>query len=40
MYTIYIYVLDTLADWELGHITSELNSARFFKNSKEHIAIN
>lgn len=31
MKTIYIYVLDTLADWELGYITAELNSKRFFK---------
>jgi putative intracellular protease/amidase len=34
MYTIYVYVLDTLADWELGYVTSELNSGRFFK--KDH----
>ena len=34
MFTIYVYVLDTLADWELGYVTSELNSGRFFK--KEH----
>ena len=32
MFTIYVYVLDTLADWELGHVISELNSGRFFKN--------
>ena len=31
MSTIYVYVLDTLADWELGHVTSELNSGRFFQ---------
>lgn len=31
MFTIYVYVLDTLADWELGHVTAELNSGRFFK---------
>lgn len=31
MKKIYIYVLDTLADWELGYITAELNSRRFFK---------
>jgi len=31
MFTIYVYVLDTLADWELGYVTSELNSGRFFK---------
>lgn len=26
----YIYVLDTLADWEIGFITTELNSGRYF----------
>lgn len=31
MYTIYVYVLDTLADWELGYVISELNSGRFLK---------
>lgn len=39
MRTIYIYVLDTLADWELGHITSELNSRRFFKANAPEIRI-
>ena len=39
MKTIYIYVLDTLADWELGHITSELNSRRFFKPDADQLAI-
>ena len=29
--TIYIYALDTLADWELGYVTAELNSGRFFR---------
>jgi len=35
MFTIYIYVLDTLADWELGHVVSELNSGRFFKKDEQ-----
>ncbi len=26
MKTVYIYLLDTLADWEIGYITSELRS--------------
>ena len=34
MFTIYVYVLDTLADWELGHVISELNSGRFFKRAR------
>ena len=31
MYTVYVYVLDTLADWELGLCIAELNSGRFIK---------
>ena len=31
MMTVYVYVMDTLADWELGHVTAELHSGRFFK---------
>lgn len=27
----YLYVLDTLADWEPGYITAELNTGRYFK---------
>jgi len=39
MYTVYVYVLDTLADWELGHIVAELNSGRFFKKGAQSIAL-
>lgn len=39
MYTIYVYVLDTLADWELGYVTSELNSGRFFKNGAPCVSL-
>lgn len=39
MFTIYIYVLDTLADWELGYVTSELNSGRFFKKGEQNISL-
>lgn len=39
MFTIYVYVLDTLADWELGHITSELNSGRFFKKGESGVSL-
>ena len=39
MFTIYIYVLETLADWELGHITSELNSGRFFKKDAPSVSV-
>ena len=30
MITVYIYLLATLADWEIGSLTAELNSKRFF----------
>lgn len=39
MVTIYVYVLDTLADWELGYITSELNSGRFFKKGAPRVSL-
>ena len=39
MFNIYVYVLDTLADWELGHVTSELNSGRFFKEGAEQVSL-
>ena len=39
MFTIYVYVLDTLADWELGHVTSELNSGRFFKKGAPRVSL-
>lgn len=27
---LYLYVLDTLADWEIGYLTAEIHSRRFF----------
>lgn len=39
MFTIYVYVLDTLADWELGHVISELNSGRFFKKDAQLVSL-
>lgn len=39
MFTIYVYVLDTLADWELGHVISELNSGRFFKKDAQPVSL-
>ena len=36
MFTMYVYVLDTLADWEPGYVISELNSGRSERN--KHIA--
>ena len=31
MMTVYVYVMDTLPDWEIGYVTAELYSKRFFK---------
>lgn len=39
MFTVYVYVLDTLADWELGYVTSELNSGRFFKKGEQRVSL-
>lgn len=39
MFTIYVYVLDTLADWELGYVTAELNSGRFFKEGAPRVSL-
>ena len=39
MFTIYVYVLDTLADWELGYVISELNSGRFFKKGAPRVSL-
>jgi putative intracellular protease/amidase len=35
----YVYVLDTMADWELGFVTAELNSGQYFKNRGDRIPI-
>ena len=35
----YLYVLDTLADWEPGHLTAELNSGRYFAAAGERIPV-
>mgnify|MGYP000140456682 CR=1 FL=1 len=37
MVTVYVYILDTLADWELGHVISELNSGRFFQKKMHNV---
>lgn len=28
---VYLYVMDTMADWEIGYLTAELNSGRFYR---------
>ncbi|AIQ50655.1 type 1 glutamine amidotransferase family protein [Paenibacillus sp. FSL R7-0331] len=32
--TVYLYVLDTMADWEIGYLTAELNSGRYYKKGQ------
>jgi putative intracellular protease/amidase len=32
MHKLYLYILDTLADWEPGHLTAELCSGRYMKD--------
>jgi hypothetical protein len=27
---VFLYVLDKLSDWEIGYLTAEINSARYF----------
>lgn len=39
MIEIYLYVLDTMADWEIGYVTGELNSKRFFKKDAPETSI-
>ena len=39
MITIYIYLLSTLADWEIAPISAELNSKRFFKANAPQVVV-
>ena len=39
MVSIYLYVLDTLADWETGFVTAELKSGRFFRKDAERVEL-
>ena len=39
MFTVYVYVMDTLADWEIGHVTAELYSGRFFKADAPEVRV-
>ena len=36
---VYLYLLNTLADWEIGHLTAEINSGRFLDKTKTPITI-
>ncbi|HPS87613.1 MAG TPA: type 1 glutamine amidotransferase family protein [Spirochaetota bacterium] len=37
--TCYMYILDTLADWEIGFITAEINSGRYLDKGKEKVTL-
>lgn len=39
MYTVYVYLLDGLADWELGHVSAELSSGRYFRADAPQVAL-
>ena len=39
MYHIYVYVFDTLADWEVGYVTAELHSGRYFKKDAPAVSL-
>ena len=39
MFTVYVYTLDTSADWELGYVAAELNSKRFFKKDAPDVSV-
>ena len=39
MMTVYVYVMDTLADWEIGHVTAELYSKRFFRADAPEVRV-
>lgn len=32
--TVYLYVFDTMSDWEIGYVTAELNSGRYYKKGR------
>ena len=39
MFTVYVYVLDTMADWEIGYAAAELHSGRFFKRDAPDVSV-
>lgn len=36
---IYIYVFNTMSDWEYGYLIAELNSGRYFKNGLDALKV-
>ena len=39
MFSVYVYIPAALADWELGYVTAELNSRRFFKTGAPDVSV-
>ena len=39
MKTVYVYVMNAMADWEIGWCLAELNSKRFFKKNATEISV-
>ncbi len=39
MTTVYVYVMDTMADWEASHAMAELASKRFFRKDAQEIEL-
>ena len=37
--TVYFYVLDTMADWEIGYLTAEIRSRRYFSKERESLNV-
>lgn len=36
---VYMYVFDTMSDWEVGYLTAELNTGRYFKKGLEPLKV-
>lgn len=37
--TVYLYIFDTMADWEVGYLSAELNSRRFYRKEAQPLKI-
>lgn len=37
--TVYLYVFDTMSDWEIGYLAAELNSGRYFRQGLDSAQI-
>ncbi|GBF74431.1 glutamine amidotransferase [Paenibacillus sp. 598K] len=37
--TVYLYVFDTMSDWEIGYVTAELNTGRYFRKGLSPVKV-